>query len=457
MKKHLKILLTFFVLCLFTFAFIMPLNPTGNWYQQFMPNLNGRTISDIFFIDSLTGWAVTPYLNVNDTSYLIKTTNSGDSWFIQHIRSGQFVGSNKVIFLNSTTGYTAGVSNLPAYSAILKTIDGGNTWSNINSPTSPFTARDISILSMDTIWTVSDNSLTGGVFFTSTGGSSWHNQYSAGSQNPEKIYMYNARIGFISDNSGTSSIRRTTNGGLNWDMNVNGDWFNDMKFADSLTGWYGNSGDKIYKTTNSGNNWITQYLPTGGIILTSNISRLSLLNKDTIWGAGGQLFFGSGRFRAMLYRTTNGGTNWLFSIPDTSLGIPALGYIQFINSNTGWAYNSYLGIHTTTGGDPVWLTGIERISSETPKEFELYQNYPNPFNAMTKLKFQMSKQGYAVIELFDITGRAVNTLVKEEMNAGSYSVDWDASNYPSGVYFYRLTIITGKEVFTETKRMLLIK
>jgi hypothetical protein len=97
--------------------------------------------------------------------------------------------------------------------------------------------------------------------------------------------------------------------------------------------------------------------------------------------------------------------------------------------------------------------GISPVSNEIPQRYELYQNYPNPFNPITKLKFQMPKSEFVKLVLFDVTGKEIAALVNEELIPGIYEIDWDASNYPSGVYFY--TIVTGN--FTQTKKMVLIK
>ncbi len=102
------------------------------------------------------------------------------------------------------------------------------------------------------------------------------------------------------------------------------------------------------------------------------------------------------------------------------------------------------------GGTPI---GITQTSTEVPVRFSLEQNYPNPFNPITKLKFQMSKSGFAKLVIFDVTGKEIATLVNEEMNPGTYELSWDGSNYPSGIYFYELT----SEGFTQTKKMALIK
>lgn len=101
-------------------------------------------------------------------------------------------------------------------------------------------------------------------------------------------------------------------------------------------------------------------------------------------------------------------------------------------------------------GNPI---GIINISSEIPKEFSLGQNYPNPFNPVTKIKFALHSKSFTNLVIYDGLGREVEKLVNEQLNAGSYEADWNASNYPSGVYFYKLT--TGD--FSKTNKMLLIK
>ena len=85
--------------------------------------------------------------------------------------------------------------------------------------------------------------------------------------------------------------------------------------------------------------------------------------------------------------------------------------------------------------------------------YDLYQNYPNPFNPVTRISYSIPKQGLVSLKIYDILGREVKELVNEIKSQGSYSVDFNASGLPSGVYLYRIK----SEGFTETKRMLLIK
>jgi hypothetical protein len=88
-----------------------------------------------------------------------------------------------------------------------------------------------------------------------------------------------------------------------------------------------------------------------------------------------------------------------------------------------------------------------------PKKYDLKQNYPNPFNPVTKINFEIPKQGYVSLKIYDVLGREVKTLVNEIKTAGYYSVDFDASTLSSGVYFYKLESGT----YSDIKRMMLIK
>jgi photosystem II stability/assembly factor-like uncharacterized protein len=82
-KEKLSSLSFFLTILLFLIAFNFSDNPVGNWYQQFLPNIGNTSVSGVFFLDSLTGWAVTYSSNVNDTGYILKTTNAGDNWSVK--------------------------------------------------------------------------------------------------------------------------------------------------------------------------------------------------------------------------------------------------------------------------------------------------------------------------------------------------------------------------------------
>ena len=103
--------------------------------------------------------------------------------------------------------------------------------------------------------------------------------------------------------------------------------------------------------------------------------------------------------------------------------------------------------------------GIGNLSNEVPIRFSLEQNYPNPFNPITKIRFSVplnkgGLRGLSVkLTIYDILGREVAVPINQEMKPGHYEVEWDGSNFASGVYFYKLE--AGS--FVETKKMVLIK
>jgi hypothetical protein len=96
---------------------------------------------------------------------------------------------------------------------------------------------------------------------------------------------------------------------------------------------------------------------------------------------------------------------------------------------------------------------ISAIESSLPNDFAISQNYPNPFNTTTKINYQLPADGWVKLEVYNVLGEKVATLVEEKQEAGYRSVIWEASELSSGLYFYKLT--AGD--FTETKRMVLAK
>ena len=91
--------------------------------------------------------------------------------------------------------------------------------------------------------------------------------------------------------------------------------------------------------------------------------------------------------------------------------------------------------------------------SKVSDSYHLYQNYPNPFNSSTHIKYQLQTGAFVVLRIFDVLGREVETLVNEQLNAGSHSVEFHASDLTNGVYCYRLEI--GK--YHDTRKLLLLK
>lgn len=94
-----------------------------------------------------------------------------------------------------------------------------------------------------------------------------------------------------------------------------------------------------------------------------------------------------------------------------------------------------------------------KISKILPSEYKLYQNYPNPFNPVTTISFDLNENSHVTLTIYNSLGQEVATLVDKKMTVGYKGIVWDASNMPSGTYFY--TIKAGE--YTETRKMVLLK
>lgn len=108
-------------------------------------------------------------------------------------------------------------------------------------------------------------------------------------------------------------------------------------------------------------------------------------------------------------------------------------------------------------------TGINNISN-IAESFQLFQNFPNPFNPKTIISYTIGTSQLAVgnnvsLIVYDMLGKEVSTLVNQKQNAGTYSVSFNGTNLPSGIYFYKLEILNDRsqKVFTDTKKMIVVK
>lgn len=100
-----------------------------------------------------------------------------------------------------------------------------------------------------------------------------------------------------------------------------------------------------------------------------------------------------------------------------------------------------------------YLVGLNNHELDMPTVFKLYENYPNPFNPSTTIRYDVPRNSFVKMSIYDILGKLVNTLVNEQKSAGRYEVNWNASNYASGTYFYKFET----DAFTDIKKMVLVK
>ena len=146
-----------------------------------------------------------------------------------------------------------------------------------------------------------------------------------------------------------------------------------------------------------------------------------------------------------------GGGGWYGS----SVSLKKAGSNYFI-TNSDPRYNSldnlYSGLNNVTLD---YLTDVKSNNStkRIPVSYNLYQNYPNPFNPSTMIRYEIPKESFVSLKIYDVLGREVKTLVNEDKPAGSYEINFNAASLSSGIYFYRIK--AGS--FVQTKKLMLLK
>jgi hypothetical protein len=179
------------------------------------------------------------------------------------------------------------------------------------------------------------------------------------------------------------------------------------------------------------------------------VNTLTVYNNELIVGgifgsAGGVSAGNIAKWNGSAWSSIGGGTNG-----NGVLGLEA-------NSNSLFVGGQFTMAGTTLASNIArWglATGIKAINENMPFKYTLSQNYPNPFNPSTLIKFAIPRASSVKISVFDVSGRALETPVNEYIQPGTYQIQWNAENYPSGVYFYKIQT----DDFTETKRMILLK
>ena len=359
-----------------------------------------------------------------------KTITGGVNW--STVSGGNLSG---IFFLNNLTGWVVGY---PGY--IGKTTTGG-TFTQQPSGVSD-RLNDVFFINENTGWVVGGDFGTERLFKTTNGGANWEPIPSGYPNKMFSVYFIDENTGWTVGGPSAPKILKTTNGGTNWILQTSpaSTPLYSVMFADANTGWAVAGylgGETIIKTTNGGTTWLSQSSNDNRYLRDCYVINSS---KAFAVGQGGKLIM-----------TTNGGTNWVVQSTGSSV---ELWSIDFANDTIGYAIGSSVVLKTTNGG----VTFINNYSNEIPEEFILHQNYPNPFNPSTKFRFNIPPSEGAggrilKIIIYDILGREITTLANEQLSPGTYEISWDASNYPSGVYYYQLT--AGDKSFT--RKMILMK
>jgi photosystem II stability/assembly factor-like uncharacterized protein len=398
------------------------------WFIQttFSP---AQSLQTIRFWDSNTGYTTAPLYNGSNFN-IHKTTNGGQNWSDQN--SGYTSMRFMAIFIqHPDTVFMSGNDGV-----IIKTVNGGANWVTVYN--------EASLQLWGLYFTNSETGYasgsTGRIMKTTNSGLNWVNLSSPTSTSLNSIYFLNTNTGFI---SGYAIALKTTNAGANW-INMNApsisgfENFREIFFFNENLGLYVSDAGRIGKTTNSGVNWT---LANSGT--TESLFGVKFVDAMTGYACGNA---------GAIIRTTDGGDNWFTQASPIN---EILTDVWFTSASTGYI-STWSGkvLKTTNGG----ITYVNNVSSEIPAEFSLEQNYPNPFNPMTNIKFEIpasveTTRRVVSLIVYNSLGKEIATLVNEEMNPGTYEVNWDAADNPSGIYFCALR--TGS--FSSTIKMMLLK
>ncbi len=399
-------------------------------------------------------------------SKMIKSTDAGINW-----DSTIFpVRLNSISFPDLNTGYMTG-----AQGKIFKSTNKGATWITQATPTTD-SLVDCCFLNALTGYVIGYNGTLlktnngGGNNFTISGFVRYSDNNQPATDGYVKAFKLDVSTGNIIifdsaqiQNDGSYTLSNVPQDSLDIGVypnsTTNNDWV--ITYYPSTTYWQGAT--TLYPTGNLTN------INVGAIRLTSTTNNNSVNGKvmrltDAQIGnlKDAVLYAKSGNTFVRCGVSDGNGVYHLPSLPAGNLKI-ICNRIGFTNDSAMVTVTSSSNIDSINFHLYRVSVGIKQISSVVPSEYKLYQNYPNPFNPSTIIRYQITPLtppfgkggtgGFVTLKVYDILGKEVATLVNNKQIPGVYEVTWEASQYPSGIYFYRL--ISGD--FSETKKMLMIK
>jgi hypothetical protein len=367
-------------------------------------------------------------------------------------------------------------------SGIYRSDNFGATWTQKNNGLIDINVYSLAISPSGRIFA---GTAANGVFVSSNNGSSW----------VRTNLSVNVKIKTLAVNSSGHIFAGTNGNGLYRSVNNGSTWqrfgaqIDVYSIAVNATGiLFAGTGSPlkaIYRSSDNGDTWTTVFEAD------HNFNSITVSPDGYIYSATGNL--NTDMLGDILVRSTDSGINWdvpsvfgssSYGLVTNSLGHIFLGRYKSVWVSTDFGENWVIensglqvehGILISYGISPdgyllagqeggyVYRTtfstiGIRKISEKIPSGFELHQNFPNPFNPATNIRFDVPanvkhEKSKVKILVYDILGKQIAELVNEELSPGSFKVDWDASNYPSGVYFYKLS--AGD--YTATMKMVLMK
>jgi photosystem II stability/assembly factor-like uncharacterized protein len=398
---------------------------SNQWSSCEVEDNMSENFNDIYILNKDTAFLV------GNNGKIMSSFDKGKQWNI--LNSGVNCDLLRVKFLNSNLGITLGDS------VLLKTTNGGLNWNQLQS--SSVKLNDAFILNNRTSLIPSSN---GKILKSNDLWNSYSVQNTNLAENIIKVHFSDSLNGkCISE---TGKVLKTVNGGTTWSSlsNLNIGRINNAFFKNSNVIIVVGDNGKIMVTSNAGVNWYNRNI-NNNVRLSSVY--LDIENKLYVGGDDGLILFSS-----------NYGLSWEEQPTNVTARINDIG---FFDNNSGIALTEDGQVLLTSLG--TIELGIENFTIPLEMEsdvkngenlsHELFQNFPNPFNPVTQIKFTIPENNFVVLKVYDVLGKEIKTLVTENLKKGNHSVNFDGSNLPSGIYFYR--IFSGN--FIQQLKMLLIK
>jgi len=382
-------------------------NDAGNNWIKLHNNFY-TPFSNICSFDSLNFYTIGKDNDSNEI-ILLSTTDGGEVW---QSKSAPFLNNiGGIDFINENYGMIAGDNS------IFYTTDGCNTW-NQGIANSAEHFKDVEIINNNKAFL---SGYQGTLLKSSDGGSTWSLINSGTTGTLERIVFKDSLNGLIIVNGSSSLL--TVDGGESWDsINYSFGWLWDGTFFGTDNIALSGSDGKIYISNDAGQNWVVKTVAASGRYV-SGISFKDSLNGTAVGEFG------------LILNTTDGGDTWIQQFSPTLIDYYGIMYSEnksaVIIGKEGVILGSKKGIITVSVDD-------DQNQHPFLADFHLHPNYPNPFNPSTKISWQLPVGSHQTLKIYDVLGNEVATLVDEYKPAGRYEVNFDASGLSSGVYFYQL-------------------
>jgi len=356
----------------------------NNWIEKFINKQ--KLVVEYAKVFSIYSWEPDYFIAMYNDSVAgaLISEDGGETWINRSITDEHLLNSiSKIHFFDELNGIAFNEHRW-------FTSDGGYTWEQSDDTFENITPTDVCFVNDSLGWMVSGGNQyatdSGYLANTIDGGKTWQYQ--------DSFTVILSGVDFIDSLKGftvgtdfrfsMAFIYSTIDGGVSWDIEqlYGEDSYKDIGFLDEKHGWILARGGKILRTNDGGENWEVQLDN-----LDCRFGELIILKKEKV--------------------------AYIFGYKD----------------------NKDLVLYRS---DLSNITGLKGDDEIIDKAMYLYPNFPNPFNPMTTIRYDLPSAATVKLQIFDLTGRLIQTLVDENKPAGHYAAVWNARNFSSGIYFFRI-------------------